>query len=79
MGLEVRTQHIYVGEYNLSDEVLRWDDYPIFGSSNCENSLSPEATRDYIKHNNMTFEKLKKGLPNTNEDDKDKKSIVKAR
>ena len=79
IGREVRTPHIYVGEYNLSDEVLRQADYPIVDSSDSEHCLSPEATRDYIKQNNITFEQLKKGLPNINEDNKNKKSIAKAR
>ena len=66
IGIEVKTPHIYFGGYNLRDEVLRWDEYPIVGSSNSEHYLSPEVTRDYIKHNNMTFEKLKTVLPNPN-------------
>ena len=79
IGREARTPHIYVGEYNISDEVLRWTNYPIVDSSDSENYLSPEATHDYIKHNNMTFDQLKKGIQNTNEDDKEKKYISKAR
>ena len=77
--LEVSTPQIYVGEYNLRCVVLRWSNYPIVDSSDYEHFLSPEATRDYIKHNNMTFEQLKKGLPNPNDDNKEKKSISKAR
>ena len=66
IGREVSTPQIYVGEYNLKDEVLRWADYPIVDSSDYKHYLSAEATRDYIKHNNMTFEQLKKGIPNPN-------------
>ena len=29
IGQEVRTPHIYVGEYNIRDEVIRWTDYTI--------------------------------------------------
>ena len=41
--------------------------------------MSPEGTRDYIKHNNMKFDKLKKGLPNPNKENKENTSITKAR
>ena len=74
---ELRSPHIYVGEYNLRDEVIRWADYHILGSSDSEYDLSPEATRYYIKHNNMTFYNLKKKLPNANKHDKEKKYIAK--
>ena len=35
-----------------------------------EHYLSPESTHDYIKHNNMPFGQLKKGIHNLNEDEK---------
>ena len=66
IGLEVRTPHIYVCEYNLIDEVLRQADYPIVDSRYSKHYLSPGKTRDYIKHNNMTFKQLKKRLTNPN-------------
>ena len=31
---ELRSPHIYVGEYNLRDEVIIWADYHIVESSN---------------------------------------------
>ena len=61
-GREVRTPQIYVGEYNLRDELLRQADYPISESRNYDHYLSPEATHDYNKHNNMPFDQLNKGL-----------------
>ena len=79
IGRAVRKSHIFVGEYNISDEVLRWDDYPIVDSSDSEHYLSPEATHDYLTYNNMIFEKLKKGFSNSNKDDREKKYIAKAR
>ena len=71
------TTYIFWG-YNIRNEFLRWDEYPIVGSSNSEHYLSPEATRDYNKHNNMKFEQLKKGLPNPNKYNNEKKYIAKA-
>ena len=62
LGQELRTPRIHVVEYIIRDEVLRWADYPIFDSRNYDNYLSPEATHDYIKHNNMPFDQLNKGL-----------------
>ena len=59
---EVRTPHIYVGEYNLRDELLRWADYPIAESRNYDHYLSPESTHDYNRHDNMPFDQLNKGL-----------------
>ena len=71
MGLEVRTPHIYVCEYNLSNEVLRWDECPIIDSSDSETDLYPEATSDYIKHKNITS--------NPKKGDKEKNYIAEAR
>ena len=36
IGLEVRLTPIYVGEYNIRHEFLRWYDYPIADSSDSE-------------------------------------------
>ena len=36
IGQELRKPHIYVGEYNISGEFLRWAEYPIVESSHYE-------------------------------------------
>ena len=68
---KVRTAEIYFGEYNLSNEVLRWDECPIIDSSDSETDLYPEATSDYIKHKNITS--------NPKKGDKEKNYIAEAR
>ena len=80
-GIErkVRTPEIYFSKYNLSNEVIRWDDCPIVDSSDSDHYLSPESTSDYIKHNNMTIQQIKKGIPNPNKGDKEKNCITEAR
>ena len=76
IGREPRTPSINVDGYNLREEFLDWMEFPTVNPADNEHYLGPQATRAYLKANNVPFEKLKGGLPKAKEDNEEMKAIA---
>ena len=76
IGREPRTPSINVDGYNLREEVLDWMEFPTVNPADNDHYLGPQATRAYLKANNVPFEKLKGGLPKAKEDNEEMKAIA---
>ena len=71
----IRTPNVVVNGRNLRQEVIRWLDLPLPDPSNKDHFLSPVDARNYIDTNAVTFETLKKCMPDVKADSEEKKAI----
>ena len=64
----IRIVYVKIGGYNLQKEVLRWMDLPIPDPSDGDHFLSPTHAREYIDINDVSFDELKKMMPDVKAD-----------
>lgn len=76
---KIRTPDVVVNGRNLRQETIRWLDLPMPDPSNKDHFLSPVDAREYIDTNAVTFETLKKCMPDVKADSEEKKAIKESR